>query len=110
MLVNKYNENPNNQIMIIVIIHDQHDTSDISKRMIIVRIEDGALLFLLTGEPRKECSAAIRSYVDIDCDVPHIPIYTQTYTSYSHTLSRHETIYGHVAIRALGYRSICCFE
>jgi hypothetical protein len=70
--------------MIIVIIHDQHDTSDISTRMIIVRIEDGALLFLLTGEPRKECSAAIRSYVDIDCDVPHIPIYTQTYTSYSH--------------------------
>ena len=69
--------------MIIVIIHDQHDTSDISKRMIIVRIEDGALLFLLTGEPRKECSAAI-SYVDIDCDVPHIPIYTQTYISYPH--------------------------
>ena len=69
--------------MIIVIIHDQHDTSDISKRMIIVRSEDGALLFLLTGEPRKECSAAI-SYVDIDCDVTHIPIYTQTYTSYPH--------------------------
>ena len=110
MLVNKYNEKLNNQIMIIVIIHDQHDTSDISKRMIIVRIEDGALLlFFLSGEPRKECSAAI-SYVDIDCDVPHIPIYTQTYTSYPHTLSRHETIYGHVAIRALGCRSICCFE
>ncbi len=72
--------------MIIVIIHDQHDTSDISKRMIIVRSEDGALLILLTGEPRKECSATI-SYVDIDCDVPHIPIYTQTYISYHRILT-----------------------